>query len=112
MENRDEWLAIDKLEHILFCFTISIFISTLLNQSRYSFLRKHSISIGSLISIAAGAAKEIGDEIGLWNSAGASFKDAIADLLGTLMAAILLRILRNFSTVSDETKAIRGIQLV
>ncbi|PIA45759.1 hypothetical protein AQUCO_01600184v1 [Aquilegia coerulea] len=98
MENGDDWLAVDKLEHVLFCFFISIFITTLLNnQTRYTFLRRWSIWFGSLVSIIAGVIKEIGDEIGLWNSAGASFKDAIADLLGTLLASIFFQLFKNKS---------------
>ncbi|OMO74212.1 hypothetical protein COLO4_26676 [Corchorus olitorius] len=58
--------------------------------SRYPFLRKHSTSIGSILSLAAGAAKEAADQLGLFPSAGASARDAVADLLGVLVAAIAL----------------------
>ncbi|KAK9130444.1 hypothetical protein Sjap_010931 [Stephania japonica] len=92
MENNgdDEWLALDKLEHVLFCFIVSIFVASLASLTRFSLLRRWSIWIGSLASIAAGAAKEAGDEIGLWHSAGASSKDAVADLLGAAIAAVVL----------------------
>ncbi|KAF5205167.1 transmembrane protein [Thalictrum thalictroides] len=115
MENRDDWLALDKLEHVLFCFFISIFITTLLNQTRYSFLRRWSNWFGSIVSISAGVAKEIGDEIGLWNSAGASFKDGIADLLGTLLASIFFQLFNSFYPISNKSQQvleISGIELV
>ncbi|KAK9100288.1 hypothetical protein Scep_023718 [Stephania cephalantha] len=98
MENNgDEWLALDKLEHVLFCFFISIFVSSIAYLSRFSLLRRWSIWIGSLASIAAGAAKEAGDEIGLWHSAGASAKDAVADLLGVAIAVLVLSVWRWWS---------------
>ncbi|XP_068651886.1 uncharacterized protein [Aristolochia californica] len=96
MDHGDEWFALDKLYHILFCFFISVSAAALSNQSRYPFLRRWSIWIGNLISLAAGAAKEVGDEIGLWKSSGASFKDAIADLMGVLIASLVLSIWKIF----------------
>ncbi|KAK9098290.1 hypothetical protein Syun_025335 [Stephania yunnanensis] len=98
MENNgDEWLALDKLEHVLFCFFISIFVSSIAYLSPFSLLRRWSIWIGSLASIAAGAAKEAGDEIGFWHSAGASAKDAVADLLGVAIAVLVLSVWRWWS---------------
>ncbi|MCL7049946.1 hypothetical protein MKW94_014374 [Papaver nudicaule] len=92
MESGDDWFALDKLYHVLFCFFISIFVSTTLAITRYPpFLRRWSIWIGSLVSMSAGAAKEAGDEIGLWKSAGASTKDAIADLFGILLAYLSMK---------------------
>ncbi|XP_010275744.1 PREDICTED: uncharacterized protein LOC104610699 [Nelumbo nucifera] len=90
MENGDDWFALDKLYHVLFCFFIAIIASALAGLSRYSFLRRWSIWLGSLASLASGAAKEAGDEIGLWKSAGASSKDVIADLVGILIALCVL----------------------
>ncbi|KAH6755177.1 transmembrane protein [Perilla frutescens var. hirtella] len=90
MENGDDWLAADKLYHVLFCFSISIVSSLLAARTRYPFIRRRSIWIGSLISFAAGAAKEFADELGYFKSAGASSKDAAADLLGILIAALML----------------------
>lgn len=90
MENGDDWLAADKLYHVIFCFSISIVSSLLAARTRYPFLRRRSIWIGSLLSLAAGAAKEFADELGYFKSAGASSKDAAADLLGILLAAMML----------------------
>lgn len=90
MENGDDWLAVDKLYHVLFCFWISVVSSLVAAQTRYPFLRRRSIWIGSLVSFSAGAAKEFADELGYFKSAGASTKDAAADLLGILLAAMIL----------------------
>ncbi|XP_057787855.1 uncharacterized protein LOC131005073 [Salvia miltiorrhiza] len=90
MENGDDWLAADKLYHVLFCFFISVVSSLLAARTRYPFLRRRSIWIGSLVSFAAGAAKEFADEFGYFKSAGSSAKDAGADLIGILLAAMIL----------------------
>ncbi|KAJ7962771.1 Transmembrane protein [Quillaja saponaria] len=76
MENEDPWLALDKVYHILFCFTLALLFSTVATFTRYPFLRRHSIRIGSIGSLLAGAAKEAADEFGFFKSAGASGKDA------------------------------------
>ncbi|CAA0810097.1 Unknown protein [Striga hermonthica] len=90
MENDDGWLAIDKLEHLLFCFFISIVFSLLASKARYAVIRRRSILFGSIVSFAAGVAKEFADELGFFQSSGASFKDAVADLVGILISAVVL----------------------
>ncbi|XP_059642073.1 uncharacterized protein LOC132284029 [Cornus florida] len=97
MENGDNWLAPDKLYHILFCFSITIIVSLLATRTRYPFLRRRSIWVGSIASLAAGAAKEAADEFGFFKSAGASTKDAVADLLGILLAALALSLSTSLS---------------
>ncbi|CAL5329236.1 unnamed protein product [Camellia sinensis] len=49
---------------------------------------RRTIWFGSIISLSAGAAKEVADELGFFKSAGASAKDAVADLLGILLAVL------------------------
>ncbi|KAF3794057.1 hypothetical protein EJ110_NYTH05617 [Nymphaea thermarum] len=90
MQTDDEWLAPDKLYHVLFCFSVALASAELTRRCGHSLLRRRSISIGSLVSTAAGAAKEIGDEMGFWTSGGGSIKDAVADLSGVLLAATIL----------------------
>ncbi|KAL3835487.1 hypothetical protein ACJIZ3_010223 [Penstemon smallii] len=101
MENGDDWLATDKLEHVLFGFFISIISSLLAARTRYFFIRRRSIWVGSVISFSSGAAKEFADELGFFNSAGASAKDAVADLLGILLAAVLLSSLSIYKPYSS-----------
>nr|XP_009406584.1 PREDICTED: uncharacterized protein LOC103989464 [Musa acuminata subsp. malaccensis] len=95
-DDGDDWLAADKLEHLLACFAIAILVAALAGRSRHAFLRRRSVALGSIAALVAGAGKEAGDEIGLWHSAGASSKDAAADLLGVLLAAVFLSISRRF----------------
>ncbi|XP_022872802.1 uncharacterized protein LOC111391778 [Olea europaea var. sylvestris] len=90
MENGDDWLALDKFYHVLFCFFISITFSLLAARNPYPLIRRYSVWIGSIVSLLAGAAKEFADELGYFRSAGASTKDAAADLIGVLLAALAL----------------------
>ncbi|KAK8966929.1 hypothetical protein KSP40_PGU012063 [Platanthera guangdongensis] len=90
MEERDPWLAVDKLEHVIACFFISVFVAALARRSKRPFIRQRSVLLGSLAALAAGSAKETCDDIGLWNSAGGSFRDAVADALGVALAAAVL----------------------
>ncbi|CAN7041290.1 unnamed protein product [Brassica oleracea var. botrytis] len=100
----DPWLAPDKFYHVIFCFTISLLFSTLASLSRYSFLRRHSIWIGSAFSLAAGAAKEAADQFGIFPSAGASARDAVADSVGVVIAALLLFIWKSRRSRPDPDK--------
>lgn len=90
MEWEDKWWAVDKAQHILACFLIVLLVTALTGRSRHPFIRHRSTTIGSIASLVAGAVKEAGDEIGLWRSAGGSVKDAAADLLGVVLALIVL----------------------
>ncbi|KAL7222413.1 hypothetical protein ACSBR1_024164 [Camellia fascicularis] len=114
MENGDEWLAPDKLQHILFCFSITIIFSLLASLTRYSFLRRRTIWFGSIVSLSAGAAKEVADELGFFKSAGASAKDAVADLLGILLAVLVLSLTKSlsFRIKPDQSGQIRGVEMV
>ncbi|KAM7480282.1 hypothetical protein LguiA_028495 [Lonicera macranthoides] len=114
MENGDDWLARDKLYHVLFCFSISIFTSLLASRTRYLFLRRRSIFLGSIVSLAAGTAKEVADEFGFFKSAGASSKDAAADLLGVLIAAFVLSLSKSIFSRrrSDRSDEIRALEMV
>ncbi|KAM7257147.1 hypothetical protein ACFE04_012888 [Oxalis oulophora] len=89
-KDKDPWLAADKLYHILFCFSLSLLFSTLSSLTHHSFLKRHSIIIGSTISLLAGAAKETADHLHIFPSAGASAKDAVSDVIGVILAAFLL----------------------
>ncbi|MFS7992528.1 hypothetical protein Hanom_Chr12g01083301 [Helianthus anomalus] len=77
MENGDDWLALDKLQHFILCFTITIIVSFPASLTKYSLIRHHNISIGCVLSLTAGAAKEFADELGFFKSAGGSVKDAL-----------------------------------
>ncbi|KAH0464816.1 hypothetical protein IEQ34_004919 [Dendrobium chrysotoxum] len=40
MEERDPWLAVDKLEHLIACFFISVLVAALACPSHRSFIRR------------------------------------------------------------------------
>lgn len=96
MENGDDWLAYDKLQHFLLCFFITIISSSLASRSPYSLLRRRSISVGCILSLFVGAAKEVADELGFFKSAGSSAKDAVADIVGVIVAALALSLCNVF----------------
>ncbi|KAI4329388.1 hypothetical protein L6164_021656 [Bauhinia variegata] len=111
-ERRDPWLAPDKVYHFLFCFSLTIFFSTLATLIRYPFLRRHSIGLGSIGSLLAGAAKEAADALGYFRSAGASLKDVVADVIGVLVACLVLTVFSCSPRADLEIGQGRGISLV
>ena len=112
MEREDPWLAPDKFYHVLFCFSLTILFSTVATFTRYPFLRRHAIRFGSICSLLAGAAKEAADELGYFRSAGASTKDAVADVIGVLIASSALSLFRCSPRPDSEMVQVRGISLV
>ncbi|GAB2228225.1 hypothetical protein Droror1_Dr00010055 [Drosera rotundifolia] len=86
----DEWLAPDKFQHIVFCFSLTLLFSFLASRTRYQFLRRRSFLIGASISLLAGAAKEVADQLGFFRSAGASVKDGVADVVGVVIGCVVL----------------------
>ncbi|XP_024971230.1 uncharacterized protein LOC112510149 [Cynara cardunculus var. scolymus] len=111
MENGDDWLAYDKLQHFLLCFFITVIFSFLASRTRYSALRRRSISLGCILSLTVGAAKEVADELGFFKSAGASTKDAVADIVGASVAVIALS-LWNFFCFRNRSGQTRGVEMV
>uniref|UniRef100_A0A0E0AA02 Uncharacterized protein n=1 Tax=Oryza glumipatula TaxID=40148 RepID=A0A0E0AA02_9ORYZ len=105
MEWSDEWLAADKLQHVLACFLIALAGAALAGRSSRSPLRRRPAALGCAASLAAGAAKEIADEAGFSGSSGASLRDAAADLVGATLAAVALAILRRLRRPRGEGKA-------
>ncbi|PRQ50441.1 hypothetical protein RchiOBHm_Chr2g0133221 [Rosa chinensis] len=112
MEDNDPWLARDKLYHLLFCFSLTLLFSTLAAQTPYPFLRRHSIRVGSLLSLSAGAAKEFADELGFFHSAGASAKDAGANFLGVVIASLLLYLLNHLARSDNDAGRIKEVSIV
>nr|XP_009804422.1 PREDICTED: uncharacterized protein LOC104249646 [Nicotiana sylvestris] len=114
MEDGDDWIARDKLYHVLFCFFIAIITSFLAERARYPFIRRRSIWVGSIVSLAAGAAKEVADELGYFRSAGASTKDAVADVFGTLTAFLALSLYKSsfFHRSPDQSVQAKALQMV
>ncbi|KAJ7290868.1 hypothetical protein O6H91_01G148900 [Diphasiastrum complanatum] len=84
----DDWVAIDKAQHFLACLAITILVSLALGSS--PLLRRWRILIGCMVGVMVGAAKEAGDELKMWASEGASFKDAVADIAGVIVGASVM----------------------
>lgn len=64
----------------------------------------------------AGASKEVADEMGYFNSAGASAKDAVADLFGILIAVLALSFSGSFNIPvghgSDHSGQVKRVEMV
>lgn len=101
--NEDPWLAPDKLYHVLFCLSLTLLFSKLASLARYPFLKRHSIRVGAILSLFAGAAKEAADQIGLFPSAGASSKDAVADIIGVLIAVAALSMFKSKNSDGSDS---------
>lgn len=108
----DDWLARDKIYHVIFCFSINVVVSLLASHSSYSFLRRHFIFIGSVLSLAAGAAKEIGDQLGFFHSAGASSRDFVADIFGVILAVIVLTVSKRRRKSKTSEDEVEGQEMV
>ncbi|TKY48023.1 hypothetical protein E2542_SST25437 [Spatholobus suberectus] len=88
----DPWLGVDKVYHVLMCVCFTFVFYALASLTPY---RRHAISIGSMVSLLVGAAKEAADHLGYFRSSGASLKDALADLLGVCIASFALSLFRS-----------------
>ncbi|KAJ6702313.1 GOS-28 SNARE- RELATED [Salix koriyanagi] len=76
---------------------------SLASLARYPFLKRHSIRVGAILSLFAGAAKEAADQIGLFPSAGASSKDAVADIIGVLIAVAALSMFKSKNSDGSDS---------
>ena len=116
MEHGDDWLALDKLYHVLFGFCATIIFTLLASRTRYAFIRNRSTWVGSVLALMAGASKEVADEMGYFKSAGASDKDAVADLFGTLIAVFALWLTESFNIPaglgSDYSDQVKRVEMV
>uniref|UniRef100_A0ACD5XSA2 Uncharacterized protein n=1 Tax=Avena sativa TaxID=4498 RepID=A0ACD5XSA2_AVESA len=106
MEWGDEWLAPDKLQHVLACLLIALAAAALAGRSSRPFLRRHALALGCAASLAVGAAKEVADETRLFGSSGASLRDAAADLLGVAIAAVIFSLARRIRRRRRRDKGI------
>lgn len=108
----DDWIAVDKLQHLAMCFFIVILsaytIRLFLSPSRL--LYRRATPVGCILSLTIGAAKELGDEMGIWHSAGGSLKDGLADAGGVLLAVVLLHFSkpRGAQRVYDKAHELQG----
>ena len=109
MADFDPWLAHDKLQHFLVCAAITAGVAFLAARSKR--LYPWSLTLGCFAAITAGIAKEIMDDLHVFESRGASLRDFIADLVGVVVAAVLVWAARRMCTLrillpTDSTTAI------
>ncbi|CAH1433150.1 unnamed protein product [Lactuca virosa] len=71
-------------------FSITFISSSLATGTPYPLLRHWSISLGCILSLIVGANKGIADELRFFKSVGASAKDTISDIVGVIVADLVL----------------------
>ncbi|KAM0963031.1 hypothetical protein EV2_022797 [Malus domestica] len=81
-------------------------------RTQYSFLRRHSIWFGSILSLLAGAAKKFADELGFFRYTRASAKDTVVDFVGVLIGSLLLYFVKYVTRPEKETGRIREVSMV
>jgi uncharacterized protein YfiM (DUF2279 family) len=84
---KDEWIAIDKLQHLSYSILVSLGCQyVLVNKLNYK--EKEALTISSILSFSAGLAKEIQDK----KSSYFSKKDMIANFIGISMGMLIINI--------------------
>ena len=86
-ELKDDWIAIDKLQHFSYSLLISLGCQYVL-VNKMNNTEKSSLPISSAFSFSAGLLKELNDQKG--KNGYFSSKDMIANFVGILVAAIII----------------------
>ncbi|KAM2200740.1 hypothetical protein ACFX1R_000654 [Malus domestica] len=77
--------------------------------SFFHLFRHHSIWLGSILSLLAGASKEFVDELEFFRSTTDDAKDTVADLMGVLIGSMLLYLIKYVTRPEKETSRIREV---
>ena len=84
---KDDWIAIDKVQHFSYSLLISLGCQyVLVNKLKNS--EKSSLPISSAFSFSTGLLKELNDQKG--KDGFFSFKDMVANLFGIMVGAIII----------------------
>ena len=86
-EVKDDWIAIDKLQHFSYSLLISLGCQYVLVNKMYN-TEKSSLPISSAFSFSAGLLKEFNDQKG--KNGYFSLRDMIANFGGIIMAAFVI----------------------
>ena len=86
-EVKDDWIAIDKLQHFSYSLLISLGCQYVL-VNKMNNTEKSSLPISSAFSFSAGLLKELNDQKG--NNGFFSFKDMVANFVGIMVGAIII----------------------
>lgn len=92
-DDDDPWLAPDKLQHVVFCFSLACVgffaLASVKRKSSYfspapTTTAQQRLLAGALLAFLGGALKELGDFCGWWPGR-ASLRDAAADAVGAAL---------------------------
>ena len=86
-EVKDDWIAIDKLQHFSYSLLISLGCQYVL-VNKMNNTEKSSLPISSAFSFSAGLLKELNDKKG--KNGYFSFKDMVANVGGIMLGAIII----------------------
>ena len=86
-EVKDDWIAIDKLQHFSYSLLISLGCQYIL-VNKMNNTEKSSLPISSALSFSAGMLKELNDKKG--KNGYFSFKDIVANIGGIMVGAIII----------------------
>ena len=86
-EVKDDWIAIDKLQHFSYSLLISLGCQYIL-VNKMNNTEKYSLPISSAFSFSAGLLKELNDKKG--KNGYFSFKDMVANIGGIILGAIII----------------------
>ena len=86
-EVKDDWIAIDKLQHFSYSLLISLGCQYVLVNKMYN-TEKSSLPISSAFSFSAGLLKELNDQKG--KNGYFSLKDMVANVGGIMVGAIII----------------------
>ena len=87
LELRDDWIAIDKLQHFSYSLLISLGCQYVL-VNKMNNTEKSSLPISSAFSFSAGLLKELNDQKG--KNGYFSLKDMVANVGGIIVGAIII----------------------
>ena len=86
-EVKDDWIAIDKLQHFSYSLLISLGCQYIL-VNKMNNTEKSSLPLSSAFSFSAGLLKELNDKKG--KNGYFSFKDMVANIGGIILGAIII----------------------
>ena len=87
LELRDDWIAIDKVQHLSYSLLISLGCQYIL-VNKMNNTEKSSLPISSAFSFSTGLLKELNDQKG--KDGFFSFKDMVANFVGIMVGAIII----------------------
>jgi len=85
---KDDWIAIDKVQHFSYSLLISLGCQYVL-VNKMNNTEKSSLPISSAFSFATGLLKELNDQKG--KDGFFSFKDMVANFVGIMAAAVIIK---------------------